>query len=161
MSSRAAIIGTAAACAAAVAGLGALSTDIGPWYYALHKPAWQPPDWLFGPAWTLIFALCALSAIFYWHDHADRDDRMRVLAAFAANAFFNLFWSLLFFRLKRPDWALYEVGFLWLSILVLMLLQRRGSRRAAWLLAPYLAWVSFAAFLNWTIVKLNAPLAGV
>jgi benzodiazapine receptor len=161
LSSRPAIIGAAAASAAAVAGLGALSTELGPWYYALHKPSWQPADWLFGPAWTLIFALCALSAIFYWHDHHGREDRMRALAAFAANAFFNLTWSLLFFRLKRPDWALFEVGFLWLSILVLIVLLSRGSRRAAWLLVPYLAWVSFAAVLNWKIVQLNAPLAGV
>ena len=115
--------------------LGALTTDIGPWYFNLHKPLWQPPHWLFGPARTLTFAL----------------------AAFAGNAFLNTLWSLLFFRMRRPDWALYEVGLLWLSILVLIILLSRRSRAAAWLLAPYLAWVSFASFLNFTIVRLNAP----
>jgi tryptophan-rich sensory protein len=72
----------------------------------------------------------------------------------------NTLWSLLFFRLERPDWALYEVGFLWLSILVLMLMLRRESGTAAALLIPYLAWVTFASVLNWTIVALNAPFVG-
>jgi tryptophan-rich sensory protein len=147
----------AAVCAIAVGSLGALTTELGTWYYQLRKPVWQPPDWLFGPVWTLIFALAALAAVLYWRDEADRENRLRVLAAFAVNAFLNTFWSLLFFRLKRPDLALDEVGFLWLSILLLIVLLRRRSRSAGWLIVPYLAWVSFAAFLNWTIVQLNAP----
>jgi translocator protein len=155
--SRWSTIAIAALSAVAVAVLGALTTELGPWYYALRKPSWQPPDWLFGPAWTLIFALAAVAAVLYWRDHHDRVDRTQVLAAFAANAFLNTVWSLLFFRLKRPDWALYEVGFLWLSILVLILLLRRGSRVAPWLLLPYLLWVSFASILNLKIVQLNAP----
>ena len=148
----------AAACSAlALAGLGALTTDIGPWYYGLHKPAWQPPDWLFGPAWTAIFALAALAAVLYWERCTNRDARLQIVAAFAFNAFLNTLWSLLFFRLKRPDLALYEVGFLWLSIVLLIVLLGRWSRGAAWLLAPYLAWVSFASILNAKVVQLNAP----
>lgn len=157
MTSRGSTIVTAAVSAVAVAILGALTTELGPWYYALRKPSWQPPDWLFGPAWTLIFALAAVAAVLYWRDHDDRVDRTQVLAAFACNAFLNTFWSLLFFRLQRPDWALYEVGFLWLSILVLIVLLRRGSRAAPWFLLPYLLWVSFASILNLKIVQLNAP----
>ena len=141
----------------AVAALGALTTELGPWYYRLHKPVWQPPDWLFGPAWTLIFALAALAGVLYWQRIMDRNERLQVVAAFALNAFLNTSWSLLFFRLKRPDWALYEVGLLWLSIALLIVLLARGSRGAAWLLVPYLAWVSFASVLNWKIVQLNAP----
>jgi tryptophan-rich sensory protein len=147
----------AALSAAGVAMLGALTTELGPWYFKLHKPSWQPPDWLFGPAWTLIFALAALAAVVYWRAAEDPAERGQMLAAFACNAFLNTFWSLLFFRLRRPDWALYEVGFLWLSILALIVLLGRRSTLAAWLLAPYLAWVSFASFLNFTIVRLNAP----
>ena len=147
----------AALSAMAVAGLGALTTELGPWYYRLHKPAWQPPDWLFGPAWTLIFALAALAGVLYWRHAGNRSDRLQMMAAFALNAFLNTLWSLMFFRLRRPDWALYEVGFLWLSIALLIVLLKRESRIASWLLAPYLAWVSFAAWLNWTIVQLNAP----
>jgi tryptophan-rich sensory protein len=147
----------AALSAMAVAALGALTTELGPWYYRLHKPVWQPPDWLFGPAWTLIFALAALAGVLYWQRIMDRNERLQVVAAFALNAFLNTSWSLLFFRLKRPDWALYEVGLLWLSIALLIVLLARGSRGAAWLLVPYLAWVSFASVLNWKIVQLNAP----
>jgi translocator protein len=73
------------------------------------------------------------------------------------NAFVNVLWSLLFFRLQRPDWALAEVGFLWASIVLLIVVFSRWSRAAGWLLVPYLLWVSFASFLNWTIVQLNAP----
>jgi tryptophan-rich sensory protein len=147
----------AALCAMAVAGLGALSTQLGQWYYALRKPTWQPPDWLFGPAWTLIFALAALAGVMYWRRQHDRDRRLLGVGAFALNAFLNTLWSLLFFRLERPDWSLYEVGFLWLSIVALIVLLNRASRPAALLLLPYLAWVSFASLLNWKIVQLNAP----
>jgi tryptophan-rich sensory protein len=148
-------IAAAAGSALLVGALGALTTELGPWYFQLRKPSWQPPDWLFGPAWTLIFALAALAGILYWRSCTDRDRRLTVLAAFALNAFLNLLWSMLFFRLKRPDWALDEVGFLWLSILLLIVLLGRDSRRAAWLLSPYLLWVTFASYLNWTIVRLN------
>jgi tryptophan-rich sensory protein len=148
----------AALSAGAVAGLGALTTQLGPWYYALNKPSWQPPDWLFGPAWTTIFALAALAGVIYWRQQANREGRLQILGAFALNAFLNVFWSLLFFRLERPDWALYEVPFLWLSILLLIVLLGRVSQKAAWLLVPYLLWVSFASVLNWEIVTLNAPL---
>jgi tryptophan-rich sensory protein len=148
-------IATAALSATALAAFGAMTTDIGSWYFSLRKPSWQPPDWLFGPAWTLIFALAALAGLIHWRSVASRDRRLQVLAAFAANAFLNTLWSLLFFRLKRPDWAFDEVGLLWLSIAVLIVLVARDSRRAAWLLAPYLVWVSFASCLNWTIVHMN------
>lgn len=150
----------AAASAIGVAGLGVLTTDLGPWYYGLRKPSWQPPDWLFGPAWTVIFALAALSGVLYWWRAEDRDARLQLLCGFAINAFLNTFWSLLFFRLERPDWALYEVGFLWLSIVALIVISRRKSGTAAALLIPYLLWVTFASVLNWTIVAMNAPFPG-
>ena len=147
----------AALSATAVGLLGMLTTELSTWYFNLHKPAWQPPDWLFGPVWTTIFALAALAGVLYWKHVEDREARLRVQAAFIANAFLNTLWSLLFFRLKRPDLALDEVGFLWLSIVVLIVLLRAGSRTAALLIVPYLAWVSFAAYLNYTIVQLNQP----
>jgi tryptophan-rich sensory protein len=147
----------AAGVAVGVALLGLITTDLGPWYMGLLKPAWQPPDALFGPVWTLIFALGALSFIIYWRRLAARDDRLEVIAAFLINGFLNVVWSLLFFRFERPDWALYEVGFLWMSIVVMMVLVKRSSTSAALLLIPYLVWVSFAAVLNIKIVQLNTP----
>ncbi|UCE32037.1 MAG: tryptophan-rich sensory protein [Burkholderiales bacterium] len=145
--------------AAAVAFVGSLLTDIGPWYQALQKPRWQPPDWLFGPVWTTIFACIALAALLAWRRTAAGSGRAWLLTAFAVNALLNVTWSLLFFALRRPDWALAEIGLLWVSIGVLVLLAGRRDRRAGWLLAPYLLWVGFAAALNAAIVRLNGPFA--
>jgi benzodiazapine receptor len=142
-----------------VASFGAFATQLGPWYYALKKPGWQPPDWLFGPAWTLIFGLAAVSGVSAWRNAKTRGERTRVIVGFTCNMMLNTFWSMLFFRLHRPDWALIEVGFLWSSILVVMALLWNLSHLASWLLVPYLLWVSFASFLNLAIVRLNAPFA--
>ncbi len=151
----------AAAAAAAVAMLGGLMTDIGPWYRSLQQPAWKPPDWAFGPAWTVIYACTALSAARAWRDAPGPAQRSALLVLLAANAFLNVLWSGLFFRLRRPDWALVEVVLLWLSVLVLMVTVARWSRAAAWLLLPYLLWVAYAGALNWATVRLNGPFGGV
>ena len=147
----------AAAAAIFVGALGGSLTDIGPWYQNLKKPSWQPPDWLFGPAWTTIFALAVVSAVSAWRNARDRTQREWIVALFALNGFLNVLWSTLFFALKRPDWALAEVGFLWLAIALPMVVFWRSSKVASLCLVPYLAWVSFAAFLNYTVVRLNAP----
>ena len=147
----------AAMSAIGIAALGALMTDLGPWYANLRKPAWQPPDWLFGPVWTLIFALCALSGYIAWREAPNRGGRDGVIGLFALNGFLNVLWSSIFFRVKRPDWALVEVGLLWFSIVLMIVVLMRYSRTASLLLLPYLAWVTFAAVLNWSVVRLNAP----
>jgi translocator protein len=147
----------AAAVAAAVAGLGALNTDLSGWYYRLRKPDWEPPDWLFGPVWTLIFALAAIAGVSAWRNADDPASRTKILGLFAVNGFLNVFWSALFFRFHRPDWALAEVGFLWLSVLVLIVALVSHSRVASWILVPYLLWVGFAALLNLAVVRLNGP----
>lgn len=149
-------VAIAAAAALGVAWAGGMATELGPWYQQLHKPDWQPPGWLFAPAWTLIFGLTALAAAQAWRQARSTVERRRVVALFSANAVLNILWSVLFFHLHRPDWALAEVALLWLSILAPILLLARPAR---WLLVPYLAWVSFAAWLNWTVVSLNAPFA--
>lgn len=150
----------AGAAATVIAVLGGTMTDIGPWYQGLKKPDWQPPDWIFGPAWTVIFALAALSGATAWRDAPTEASREWVIGLFAVNGLLNILWTALFFRLHRPDWALVEVFFLWLSILAPILVFSRYSRTASLLLVPYLAWVSFAAYLNYTIVKLNGPFGG-
>lgn len=150
----------AALAAIGVALLGALATDLDGWYRTLRQPAWKPPDALFGPAWTLIFALAAAAGVQAWRGAATRAERERLLGLFALNGFLNVSWSLLFFRLRRPDWALWEVGLLWLSIVLLIVVLRRSSTAAGWLLAPYLVWVTFAAALNMAVVRLNGPFGG-
>jgi len=149
----------AAAVAIFIAGLGGTLTDTGPWYQGLRKPPWQPPDWLFGPAWTVIFALATVSAVYAWRSAGSRVQRESVIGLFAVNGFLNVLWSILFFALRRPDWALIEVVFLWLSILLPVAVFWRRARPASLYLLPYLAWVSFAAFLNFSVVRLNAPFA--
>jgi tryptophan-rich sensory protein len=144
-----------------VAALGAFLTDsVSTWYREeLKKPSWQPPDWLFGPAWTLIFALGGLSFYLALRDAPSPDSRILVTALFAANGVANILWSPLFFTLRRPDWALIEVPFLWLSVLAPIVLLWPISSTASLLLLPYLAWVTFAAYLNLTVVRLNWPFA--
>jgi tryptophan-rich sensory protein len=142
-----------------VAGLGGAATDLGPWYRALKQPSWQPPDAAFGPAWTLIYLLTATAAVRVWLRATSARARARWLGALALNGALNIFWSWLFFKAKRPDWALAEVPLLWASIVVLIALARRDDALAALLLVPYLMWVAFAASLNLAVVRLNGPFA--
>ena len=143
--------------AVVLAGAGGLATSIGPWYRNLRKPSWQPPDWLFGPAWTVILGLAAWSASLAWDAAPDAGTRTRVVALFLLNALFHFAWSPLFFRWRRPDWALVEVVFLWSSVLALVLGLAPVSALASWLVVPYLLWVTFAAWLNLAVVRLNRP----
>ncbi len=147
----------AAAAAGLVAMVGATLTDLGPWYQALAKPSWQPPGPAFGVIWTLVFSLCAASGVIAWRQAETRARQEWVIGLFALNGFLNLLWSLLFFRLHRPDWAVEEVIALWSSVLLLILYLARFSWRASALLAPYLVWVSIATVLNAEVVRLNAP----
>ncbi len=102
-------VAVAAGSAIAVAVLGAAATDIGPWYYGLHKSALNPPDWLFGPAWTLIYALTAVAGVIAWRAARTPEARQRVLLLFAINALLNVAWSELFFACagrtgRSPRW---------------------------------------------------------
>ncbi len=147
----------AAASALAVGAIGGGLTTIGPWYRALHKPAWTPPDVAFGVIWTTIFAFTAVSGVTAWRGAKSLATREWVIGLFALNGFLNILWSLLFFHFQRPDWGLLEVIPFWLSILALMVFIGRFSRLGCLLLAPYLVWVSIASLLNYQIVHLNGP----
>jgi len=136
-------------------GVGGLATEIGPWYRSLKKPSWQPPDWLFGPAWTLILGLAAWAAVLAYTGASDDAGRTTVFILYTVNLVFHFIWSPLFFKFKRPDLALVEVIFLWSSVLALCVALRQFSFAASWLVVPYLVWVSFAACLNYMIVKMN------
>jgi tryptophan-rich sensory protein len=149
----------AVAVAVFLGAFGGLMTPIGTWYKDLRKPSWQPPDWAFGPAWTIILGLAAWSAVIAWNAAPDGDARRDVVILFATNALFHSLWSPLFFRLRRPDWAQIEVVFLWASLIALVVGLWPISHLASLLILPYLLWVSFAAFLNRAIVQLNRPFA--
>lgn len=149
-----AIAGTLALVTAAVGGT---ITVLDEWYYSLQQPAWAPPDYAFGIIWTAIFALTAVAGVLAWEKAPTRRDVEITLGMFALNGFLNLGWSFLFFRLERPDLALFELIFLWLSILVLILFCGRFSKWSAVLLVPYLIWVTTAGALNYQVVQLNGP----
>ncbi|MEL7447317.1 MAG: TspO/MBR family protein [Pseudomonadota bacterium] len=140
-----------------VAALGATITDLGPWYQSLQKPAWNPPDALFPIAWTLIFGLCVASGVTAWRAAPTRGASEVIVSLFALNAFLNITWSMLFFRLQRPDWAFIELMLLWLSVGALMIYTARYSKVAGLLLFPYLVWVTIAGALNWEVIALNGP----
>lgn len=147
----------AAALASLVAIIGMTITDIGPWYHHLIQPRWGPPEAAYGIAWTFIYALTAIGGVAAWIATDRWREREWLIGMVALNGFLNILWSILFFQLHRPDWALGEVIFLWLSVLGLVLLFWRRSVLAAVLLLPYLLWVTFAGYLTMTIVKLNGP----
>lgn len=149
----------AATAAVLVAALGATLTDVGPWYQGLAKPSWSPPDYAFGIAWTLILSLAALAGVQAWSAAPNARAAETVIGLFAINGFLNILWSLLFFRLQRPDWAFAELVLLWLSIVVLIIYCARLKPAASMLLVPYLAWVSVAGALNWRIMALNPAFA--
>lgn len=140
-----------------VAVVGALMTRLGPWYYALQQPSWKPPDAAFGPVWTTIFGLCAVAGLYTWRSDVSRRARSTLVGLFAFNAVANWGWSFLFFVQQRPDLALLEVGVLWLSIAALIVFCAKHTPRAWLLLVPYLLWVSYAAAINYAIVRLNGP----
>ena len=138
--------------------LGGLLTEIGPWYYNLSVPPWKPPNWAFAPIWTSIGVFTVLAANLALHA-ATGTPRAVLVALFLLNAVLNSLWSLFFFKLRRPDWALVEVAALWLSVLSLVLACWPIRHRAALLLLPYLLWVSIAATLNRAIVRRNGSFA--
>jgi len=140
----------------AVAGVSGLWTasEVPGWYRTLSRPAIAPPDWVFGPAWTLLYALMAIAAWLVW-ESAPSPLRTGGLILFLVQLILNFAWSLIFFRQHAIGAALMEVVVLWVAIGVTTLVFSRVSPAAAWLMAPYLAWVTFAAVLNATFWRLN------
>ena len=142
-----------------VLGTGGALTEIGAWYRELRKPSWQPPDWLFGPAWTLIFVAASFAFVSAWRGTESEGARSLLALAYVVNGALNVLWSWLFFGRRRPDTALLEIAPLWGSIVLMMLAAGAMRPSAVLLLAPYLAWVTFATVLNRAIVRLNGPFA--
>jgi benzodiazapine receptor len=138
------------------AGLGAAWTNlsVGDWYATLAKPSWNPPNWVFGPVWTALYVGMAVAAWLVWKRQGR--DRRVPLFVFGVQLVLNAVWSGLFFGMRNPGFAFAEIVLLWLAILATIVAFRQVSTLAALLLAPYLAWVSFAAALNWSIWRLNS-----
>ncbi|MEQ8585727.1 MAG: TspO/MBR family protein [Thalassobaculaceae bacterium] len=131
----------------------------GVWYEGLRKPPWRPPNWLFGPAWTVLYAMIAVSGWWVWQ--AGTWPALALpMAIYGVQLLLNAGWSPLFFGLRRPDLALYELFALWTSILATIVAFYPISPAAALLLLPYLGWVTFAGLLNRAIIRLNPETVG-
>lgn len=139
----------------AVSALGGAVTasSVGGWYQTLAKPSFNPPDWVFAPVWTLLYAMMAIAGWLVWR-RAGAASRA-ALGLFALQLVLNLGWSLIFFGAQAIGAALVEIGVLWLAILATLIAFYRIDRRAGLLLAPYLAWVSFATLLTASLWMLN------
>ena len=142
----------------ATATVGAIASVTAPEFYRqLVQPAWAPPGWLFGPVWTLLYTLMAISAWLVWRAGSLIGAR-RSFLWFIAQLLCNALWSWLFFAWRRGGLAMADIIVLWLLLLGTVLSFRRWSRLSAWLLAPYLAWVTFAAALNLAVWQANPGL---
>lgn len=133
--------------------LGAFSMP-GAWYAALNKPSWNPPGWIFGPAWTLLYILMAVAAWLVWR-RGGFAEQGRPLTLYFVQLALNAAWTPIFFGAHAMGWALLEIVALWCAIALTLVSFRRVSPAAGWLLAPYLAWVTFATALNFTLWRMN------
>jgi benzodiazapine receptor len=137
--------------------VGSLATakTIPTWYKGLAKPSFNPPEWLFGPAWTLLYLLMAVAAWLVWKQGIGAPGVKLALVAFLVQLALNSLWSIFFFGLRSPPAGLVDIVVLWLAIIATIVLFFRVSVPAGILLLPYIAWVSFAAVLNAAILRLN------
>ena len=124
------------------------------WYASLRKPSFNPPNWIFGPVWTILYILMGVAAWMVWMQPSS-PLRTDALIWFLIQVGLNFLWSMIFFRWHAIAGALGEISILWLAILVTMVLFGELRPLAGWLIAPYLAWVSFATILNLAIFRLN------
>ena len=131
------------------------SPSIPTWYAGLVKPAFSPPNWLFGPVWTILYLLMGISLYMIWSRGLKKKGVKVAMYLFLAQLALNSLWSILFFGLQSPMLAFGEIVVLWIFILATILKFYPISRNAGLLLVPYILWVSFAAFLNLNILLLN------
>jgi len=146
-----------AAFAAGAIGSWATYANVRTWFPLLNKPSWNPPGWLFGPVWTTLYVLMGVAIWRAWcaiPPVGEPSNRGLVTGYFVQLAL-NALWSVLFFGLRQPGWALVEIVMLWVLLLWLQAGLWRTDRLAGALWAPYVLWVSFATALNLAIVRLN------
>lgn len=142
----------------AVSYLGSLATinSIPTWYATLSKPSFQPPNWIFGPVWTILYLMIAVSLFLVWKNNKAKPTlKKKAYTIFSVQLFLNMLWSMIFFGAHEILSALVIVVLLWLAIIMNILAFYKISKSAGWLLVPYLLWVSFASILNFAVWMLN------
>lgn len=120
------------------------------WYGGLQKPELAPPNWIFAPVWTTLFLLMGIALYLVWEKQYKRG-----IVLFFVQLGLNVLWSAIFFGMRNPELAFAEIILLWVAILATIISFLKVSKPAAWLLAPYLLWVTFAAYLNYSLMILN------
>ncbi|MBK7560247.1 MAG: tryptophan-rich sensory protein [Chitinophagaceae bacterium] len=131
------------------------ATGVDSWYQTINKPSWNPPGWIFGPVWTTLYVMMGVALFFVWKSDVNEQLKRTAITLFAIQLVLNFFWSFIFFSQHQPGWALVEIIVMWVFILLTIFSFAPISKTAAWLLVPYISWVSFATILNYTIWKLN------
>jgi benzodiazapine receptor len=132
----------------------AVFVSTGDWFAQLQKPAWNPPAWIFGPVWTTLYIMMGVAAWLVWREGGWKTQTLP-LGLFFLQWLFNVLWTPLFFGVHRIGIAFADISMLWFVLATTVICFYRVSPRAGILLIPYLAWVSFAAVLNFTIWRLN------
>ena len=133
----------------------ATSSELTTWYASLAKPAWNPPNWLFGPVWSTLYVLMGIALFLVWREGLDRRDVRYAILIFAVQLGLNVTWSLVFFGLHSIWGGLVVIFILWLAIWANIVAFYVISKPAGLILIPYLIWVSIASYLNYTIYLLN------
>lgn len=125
------------------------------WYPTLIKPWWTPPNWLFAPVWITLFTLIGISLYIVWDKWLEKKEVKTAMYVFGVQLILNILWSVIFFGLKSPLFGFIEIVILWIAILVTMIKFYKISRASAYILVPYIIWVTIAAALNFSILILN------
>ncbi len=131
------------------------ATSVNGWFTSLIKPDFNPPNWLFAPVWTTLYIMMGFSSFMVWNSKKKGKQKNKALGIYMIQLLFNFLWSFIFFYAQEPGWALVDIILMWMLILITILQFGKISSTAAWLLVPYICWVSFAAILNFAIWKLN------
>lgn len=134
-------------------------TGVESWYQTINKPSWNPPNWVFGPVWTTLYIMMGIALYLVWKSDSSDVLKKTAIILFAVQLTLNFFWSFIFFNQQQTGWALVEIIAMWFFILLTIFAFAQVSKPAAWLLVPYISWVSFATILNYTIWKLNTPVS--
>ncbi|OGN04088.1 MAG: TspO protein [Candidatus Yanofskybacteria bacterium RIFCSPHIGHO2_02_FULL_44_12b] len=130
-------------------------SEIPGWYTGLIKPALNPPGYIFGPTWTILYALMGIAAFLIWKTGWEQKRVKIALGIFILQLLLNAAWSIIFFGLHSPFWALIDIAAMWLAVIWTMVKFYPIRKKASYLLLPYIAWIAFAAYLNYMIWVLN------
>jgi translocator protein len=131
------------------------TSGVNGWYATANKPWFNPPNWIFAPVWTALYVLMGVALFLVWKSGADKNLKQTAFILFAVQLALNFCWSFIFFKMQQTGWAFAEILAMWLMILFTILWFGKISSTAAWLLLPYISWVSFASVLNYSIWRLN------